>query len=221
MDAHPEDVAIEDALHSLTYAVVDRAANRLAHLLMAAGVHPGDRVAVAAHRSSEALVAFLGVLKTSAAYVPIDPDDPLARLEFMVRDTHARVVITQERFAPTIATLGIPVVALDPELRALDGHDGERPTVRPAPHDLAYVMYTSGSTGRPKGVAIEHRNVLRRIEGARDLMPRRREGMLQVNELDFDIQTWEVWGGWSAGALPVVAFHQETRNCRLSLAAHI
>ncbi len=200
VDAQPNSLAVRAGERALTYRELDAAANRLAHALGRLGVRHQDLVAVACHRSIEALVAFLGVLKAGAAYVPVDPEDPPARLQLIGNDTDARVVIAQEPFVAAMQALDRPILTLDAALDALSDEDDHRPSVPSSPTDLAYVMYTSGSTGRPKGVAIEHRNVAGHVQGARNVMPHRGEGMLQVSKLDFDAQTWEIWGAWDGGA---------------------
>ncbi|WP_142353313.1 AMP-binding protein, partial [Klebsiella pneumoniae] len=144
-----------------TYREVEESANRLAHLLSAQGAGPGQRVAVVIPRSAEAVMAIFAVLKTGAAYVPIDPSVPEARLQFVLGDS-----------APVAA-----VTTADVRSR-LDGFDGlivdiDDPAVQtqpatalpvPAPENIAYIIYTSGTTGTPKGVAIPHHNVTLLLE---------------------------------------------------------
>jgi amino acid adenylation domain-containing protein len=205
VDRAPDQVAVEFGEQQLTYGELDVAANRQARLLARHGLEPQACVGVAMTRSLESLVAYLGVLKAGGVYVPLDPCDPPARLEFILRDTGARLLLVSDGAAPSLGAADPAVIALDPGLGVLAAEDPTRPSTRVAPGDLAYVMYTSGSTGRPKGVAIEHRNVVERAAGAAPFMPGPGDGMLQVSELDFDAQTWEVWGAWTVGARLVVA----------------
>ncbi len=204
-DRYPDHVAVEFGEERLTYRELDSAGNRLARLLARHGLERHDCVAVAMNRSLEGLVAYLGVLKAGGIYVPVDPCDPVSRLEFVLDDTSARLLLVSEGLPSPLSAREIDVLRIDSTLRALAGEDPTRPSIRVAPGDLAYVMYTSGSTGRPKGVAIEHRHVVQRIQGAAPLMPHPGEGMLQVSKLDFDAQTWEVWGAWFSGARLVIA----------------
>jgi amino acid adenylation domain-containing protein len=200
----PDVMAVRDAATTLTYAAFDEATDRLAQHLRALGVGHEHCVAVACHRSVEALVAFVGILKAGAAFVPVDPDDPEPRLRFMLDDTDARAIVCRPGREDAVTQFGLPVVVLTPDLDApADGAVGE--VCVPAPSSLAYVMYTSGSTGRPKGVAIEHGNIVARVRGATALMPRAGEAMLQVSELDFDANTWEIWGALLNGAGLVIA----------------
>ena len=211
----PDQLAVESEKEALTYRQLDDAANGLARRLAGAGVVHGDRVVVAVQRSVEGVVGLLAALKVGAAYVMVDPADPPAHVEFVLSDTGARIVVARAASADALGAHGVPVLPFELDAvrsrggRGRDGRGTESADVlagRAVPPDaLAYVMYTSGSTGRPKGVMIEHRHVLRRVEGAASLMPSRGEAMLQVSRLDFDAQTWEIWGALTAGARLVVA----------------
>ena len=152
----PGAVALTFQGLSMTYRELDEAANRLAHLLIAQGVGAGACVGLLVERSAQAIVAMLGVLKTGAAYVPLDPGLPAARIEFMIADAAPTAVITTTGLAERLDGYELVVVDVeDPRIAAqsviaLPG---------PAPEDIAYLIYTSGTTGVPKGVAITHHNV--------------------------------------------------------------
>lgn len=202
----PGAVAIESGDRSLTYGQLNRAAGRLAAQLGARGVGSDDLVAVATTRSPEGIVGMLGALKAGAAYVPVDPTEPAAHVDYLLDDARPRVVLSMPSTAEAMAARGIDVVPFDLALvdDARDDRD-DAPGVDRSPEALAYVMYTSGSTGSPKGVMVEDRHVLQRLRGARHLQPLAGEGVLQVNRPDFDTQTWEVWGAFLAGARLVMA----------------
>ncbi|GAA3647939.1 hypothetical protein GCM10022224_008400 [Nonomuraea antimicrobica] len=153
----PEAVALVSARTRLTYSELDARANRLARLLAARGAGPEKVIALALPRSAEALVATLAVLKTGAAYLPVEPDHPPDRIAFMLADSGCSAVVT---LGP--AAFSRPAVRLDdPDVLAeLAGHDAAGLARRCAPDQSAYVIYTSGSTGRPKGVIITHRSVV-------------------------------------------------------------
>ena len=150
----PEAVAISEGERSWTYREVEEAANRLAHLLATHGVGPGQCVALLLSRSAEAVVAMMAVLKTGAAYMPIDPAAPAARIGFMVGDAAPIAAITTAGLADRLHGCDLAVIDVaDIEGPAVDA----QPSIAlpaPAPDDLAYVIYTSGTTGVPKGVAI-------------------------------------------------------------------
>ena len=200
----PEAVAISAGERSWTYREVEEAANRLAHLLAGEGVGPGQRVALLLPRSAEAVVAMLAVVKTGAAYVPIDPAVPAARIGFVLGDAAPIAAITTA------------------ELRwRLDGHDllvidvddlgdpavGTQPTTAlpvPGPDDIAYLIYTSGTTGTPKGVAIPHSNVTRLLESLDSDLELAGQVWTQCHSLAFDFSVWEIWGALLYGGRLVV-----------------
>ncbi|GAB7036515.1 MULTISPECIES: non-ribosomal peptide synthetase [Catenuloplanes] len=150
--ARPDAVALADGDRELTYRQLDAAANRLAHVLHTRGAGPERIVAVALRRSAEAVAAILAVAKTGAAYLPIDPDHPAARVRHVLDD--ARPVLAVAARADDVPAEGLEVVDV---AEAWGDGPARRPDrVPPVPSRLAYVIYTSGSTGRPKGVAIPH-----------------------------------------------------------------
>jgi amino acid adenylation domain-containing protein len=155
---HEPAVAFEGA--RLTYAGLERRAGRLAVRLRALGAGPDMPVGLFAERSADLIVALLGILKSGAAYVPMDPAYPSERLAFMVRDAGMRLVVTQASLAGKLPS-GVRCVALE----ELDQDPAEFSAADVRPEHLAYVIYTSGSTGRPKGVAIEHRNIVNYVNG--------------------------------------------------------
>ncbi|CAH9414784.1 hypothetical protein SGL43_01796 [Streptomyces globisporus] len=158
--ATPDAVAVADGTTSLTFSLLNADANRLARLLAARGVGPGDLVGVAVPRSADAVVAILAVLKSGAAYLPIDVDHPAARIAAICAEARPVLVLA------AVTTVGdvpesVPALLLDETIPPADGTDldDDDRTSALLPAHLAYVIYTSGSTGRPKGVAVEHRNL--------------------------------------------------------------
>jgi amino acid adenylation domain-containing protein len=199
----PEAVAVvfEGAL--VTYDVLNRSANRLAHYLRGMGVGPDARVAICMERGPEMVAGLLAILKAGGAYVPLDPVYPADRLRWMLEDSAAAVLITQSSLAgPFAGLLHVPAVELD--VPAPPWAHG--PETNPArggltPHHLAYVIYTSGSTGRPKGVMVEHRSLVNHTAwqaavfgiGAGDTV-------LQRTSTSFDASGWELWTPLATGA---------------------
>jgi hypothetical protein len=154
-DRTPDATALIHRAQRLTYRQLDERANAVAAHLRQLGAGPDSMVGVFIERSVEMVVGLLGILKAGAAYVPMDPAYPSARIGMMLEDCHAEVVLTHSRLADSVARVP-QVVALD----AFHGASPERVRVGGLRSDhLAYVIFTSGSTGRPKGVMIEHRNV--------------------------------------------------------------
>ncbi|MEE8524784.1 MAG: amino acid adenylation domain-containing protein [Thermoanaerobaculia bacterium] len=219
-ECDPEAVAVvlaasdpgSGAAREVTYGELDRRADRLARELRRRGVGPEVLVGMCLERSLEMVVATLAILKADGAYLPLDPAYPRERLAFMLADTRAPVVLTQERLesALPLPMAGVETMRLDGDGSPIvgenaDGEDVEHPRNAAGPDRLAYVMYTSGSTGRPKGVAVTHRSVVRLVRGTRfaDFSPA--QTFLQLAPTSFDAATLEIWGPLLNGGRLVVA----------------
>ena len=190
----PSAVAVTGESESLTYADLDARANRLAARLRREGVRKGDLVGLCLERTIDAIVAQLAVLKAGAAYLPLDPAYPVARLGFMVQDADVRVVLTHARTAARLPQGGANVIVLDQEAGVIAQESAESRGDECGAEDLAYVMYTSGSTGRPNGVRIPHRAVLRLVLATNYVRWETATTFLQMAPLSFDASTFEVWG---------------------------
>ena len=194
----------------MTYRELDEAANRLAHLLAAHGAGPGQCVALLFNRSAEAIVAILAVLKTGAAYLPIDPALPAVRIGFMIEDAAPIAGVTTSGLADRLAEHALPVVDVDdPRV------DTYPSTALPAPaaDDLAHIIYTSGTTGMPKGVAVTHSNVTRLFDGMDVGVDLEREQVwTQTSSLVFDFSVWEIWGALLHGGRLVVVPEEVARS---------
>ncbi|MCH0571632.1 amino acid adenylation domain-containing protein [Streptomyces sp. MUM 136J] len=187
----------------LSYAELNGRANRLARHLISLGARPGTVVAVAVPRSAELPVALLGVLKSGAAYLPLDPDYPDERLAHMLADA-APVCAVTDRAGRLPETTRTPLAVLDG--LDLDGYLPTNPARALTPSHPAYVIYTSGSTGRPKGVVVPHAaidNRLRWMQGTYRLTPGER--VLQKTPSSFDVSVWEFFWPLRVGATLVVA----------------
>ncbi|MBU9763360.1 amino acid adenylation domain-containing protein, partial [Mycobacterium sp. TNTM28] len=206
----PDAVAVRFEGRSLSYRELDEASNRLAHLLVAQGAGPGQCVGLMMGRSADAVVAILGVLKSGAAYLPIDPAHPDARVEFMLADAAPVAVVTTAALGERLGGCGVPVVEVeDPRI---DSQSGAALPV-PAPDDVAHIIYTSGTTGTPKGVAVTHQNVTRLFDGMDvgvELGPQ--QVWAACSSLAFDFSVWEIWGALLHGGRLVVVPEQTTRS---------
>jgi amino acid adenylation domain-containing protein len=181
---------------ALSYAELNRRANRLAHHLRRLGVGPEVRVALALGRSARMVEAVLAVLKAGGAYVPLDPAYPRQRLDFMLRDSGAALLLSERALSATLPRFN-PVLWLDDDIVAPD-HD---PPSAVHPHNLAYVIYTSGSTGTPKGVAIAHRGLHNLVEAQRKVFHvAARDRVLQLASISFDASIFEICLAFGAGA---------------------
>src|SRR5271155_2795321 len=197
----PEAVAVTGEGLSVTYRQLDEASNRLAHLLVGRGVGPGQRVALLLERSVEAVVAIFAVLKTGAAYVPIDPAVPAARMRVVVADAAPIAAITTTELRPRLD--GHDLLVIDINDPAVDTQPG---TALPAqaPDGIAYLIYTSGTTGVPKGVAIPHHNVTRLLESLDADLELAGQVWTQSHSLAFDFSVWEIFGALLYGGRLVV-----------------
>jgi amino acid adenylation domain-containing protein len=164
----PETTAVvfEDA--RLSYRELDRRANRLARHLRRLGVMPESLVGLGLERSADMIVGMLAVLKAGAAYVPLDPAHPAARVAFMLEDAGIAVVLSRRRLAKGWLPDGVRTVCLDTDWPAVAREDDTAPERWASPAGLAYVIYTSGSTGAPKGVLVEHRQILNYVQGIQE-----------------------------------------------------
>ncbi|BBP58423.1 non-ribosomal peptide synthase/polyketide synthase [Pseudomonas sp. St316] len=203
--AMPEALAVTFANTRLSYGELDTQANRLAHKLIELGVGPEVRVGVAMPRSEQLLIALLAVLKAGGAYVPLDPDYPAERVAYMLDDSRARVLLTEQAVA---ATLDVPSETAVLMLDHLDlaSYPLSAPHTAVTPDNLAYVIYTSGSTGKPKGVAIAHRNVLALIDWSKSVYSRDDiQGVLASTSVCFDLSVWELFVTLANGGSLIIA----------------
>src|SRR5690349_18868616 len=158
----PGAVAVRFEGRSMSYGELDEVSNRLARVLIGCGAGPGGCVGLLFTRSAEAIVAIVAVLKSGAAYLPIDPAHPRARIEFMLADAAPVVVVSTAGLRGRLD--GCDVRVIDVADPGVDGQPGTG-LAAPAADDVAHVIYTSGTTGVPKGVAVTHHNVTRLFDG--------------------------------------------------------
>ncbi|HEY4929196.1 MAG TPA: amino acid adenylation domain-containing protein [Acidimicrobiales bacterium] len=207
--ARPSAVAAEFAGDQLSYADLDRDANRLAHRLVAAGVGVGDIVGVCLDRSLSMVTALLAILKSGGAYLPLDPTYPAERLRFMVTDAEVSTLVTVGDVAGELADLVAEagtVVRLDQEASASAGYPDDDPGRAVTPEDLAYVIYTSGSTGQPKGVLVEHGGVLNLAPVVADVFQLDADSrVLQFASFSFDASVTEILLPLTVGATVCLA----------------
>src|SRR6266567_984376 len=196
-------VAVISEREPVTYRELDERANQLAHFLHAHGLERGSLVGILLPRSLDAYVAILGVLKSGAAYVPIDPDYPLERIRYILENSNATGLITKSSLSSPGSFRGL-IVQLDSENGSIENQSRtrlEHTAVGVRSHDLCYVIYTSGSTGRPKGVAVEHRNLCNLISGEQQIFQvKPTDRVCQIASLSFDLSVEEMWLAYGAGA---------------------
>jgi len=202
----PEAVAVVFADEQLTYCQLNQRADRLAGELRGLGVGPEVRVALCVQRSLEMMVGLLGILKAGGCYVPLDPAYPKERLAFMLEDSQAPIVVTQDRLQAhfNFEASKLKLLCLDgprfplartphPSRVAQAGSNRPAASGKSKPTDLAYLIYTSGSTGQPKGVMVAHRNVINFFAGMDRLLGPDPGVWLAVTSISFDISVLELF----------------------------
>ena len=198
----PNKVAVQDDRSSLTYAELDQRANHVAHKLQQLGVKKDDCVGVCVERGARLAVALLGVWKAQAAYVPLDPDYPLARLSFVLEDARIGVLVTERALAEVLAEGKFVRLWIDEE----QATRAEAPPRSEDANQLAYVLHTSGSTGKPKGVQIEQRALANFLTSmAREPGLASDDVLVAVTTLSFDIAGLELYLPLMVGARVVIA----------------
>jgi amino acid adenylation domain-containing protein len=199
-------VALVSCATRLAYGELNERANQLAHLLRLNDLQRCDLVGIALPRSAELVVALLAVLKSGAAYVPLDPAYPGDRLNFMVADSGCRFVITTSAVSSSILLNACEVICIDRCTDQLGLQPITNPGVDVSQDDLAYVIYTSGSSGQPKGVAIEHRSVAAFLAWAVDCFSSvELSGFLAATSICFDLSVFEIFAPLCCGGRVLLA----------------
>ena len=194
----PDACALVFKDERLTYGELNRRANQLSHKLLAGGAQPGEAVGIRVERSIETIIGLLAILKSGKVCVPLDPEFPAERVEFMVRDAGVRCVLAADAKASGWSQLGVELV--DYRCEGRNGSNGSAHLAIPSADDLAYVIYTSGSTGKPKGVELTHGAIVRLLTGADYAKLDESKTLLQLASLTFDGSIFDLWGALLNGA---------------------
>lgn len=192
--ATPGAEAVAYGTQSLTYAELNGRANQLAWHLKNLGVGPEVPVALRMNRGPELIVAILGVLKAGGAYVPIDAAYPKDRVAFILRDTMAPILLTQQSLLTDLPCDLTQVLCVDADWGVIAQANKSNPPCSTDPSGLAYIMYTSGSTGTPKGVAIPNRAINRLVRDTNYISLTPADRIAQIANMAFDASTFEIWG---------------------------
>jgi non-ribosomal peptide synthetase component F len=202
-------VALVCGEERLSYGELEQRANRLARYLRGLGVGPEVLVGLCVERSVEMLVGMLGILAAGGAYVPLDPAYPPQRLAFILEDSQAPVLVTQNELLPGLPEHGARVARLDGDAPRIAQESAEPlPPANPAvtAGNLAYIIYTSGSTGRPKGVAIQHRSAANLAGWAQRVFPAEDlAGVLAATSICFDLSVFEIFVPLAAGGTVILS----------------
>jgi amino acid adenylation domain-containing protein len=208
VDRTPNATAVQYEEDSLSYIELNRRVNQLAWRLQELGIRPETRVGLLVERSLEMVIGLLGTVKAGAAYVPLDPDYPPERLNYMLESSQVKVLLTQERLREKLPPFAGLVLELDgaEERRPTAEQKTGNPDVALLPENLAYIIYTSGSTGKPKGAMNTHGGLLNRLLWMQQqyrLEPQ--DVVLQKTPFSFDVSVWEFFWPLLEGAKLVVA----------------
>ncbi len=194
----PDKTALVFKDRSLTYREMDSLSNRLARTLRKAGVKPDMPVGLIFDKNIEIIISLLAILKSGGAYLPIDPEYPVHRKEFILRDANCKIILCQEDYLESIPVEEIKKINVNdpfsfhPDSSALDNIN--------KPTDLAYILYTSGTTGNPKGSMIQQNSVVRLVKNTNFITYRQEDRFMLTGAIVFDVSTFEIWGPLLNGA---------------------
>jgi len=211
----PQAAAVVFEEQRLTYSELNARANRLAHHLRTLGVGPEALVALAMERSLDLIVGLLGILKAGGAYVPLDPQYPAERLAFMLADTQAPVLLTEQRLLGRLPAYAGRTLCLDRDWPTIAAQSDSNPAPSAKADNLAYVIYTSGSTGQPKGTLVTHRNIIRLFAASAHWFDfDARDVWTCFHSFAFGFAVWEMWGALIHGGKLVLVPYLVSRDPR-------
>ncbi len=203
---NPDAVAVEFEGEKLTYKNLDLLSARLAALLNNKGIKKGDLVGVLMERSTHLVISLLACLRSGAVYVPLDPGYPEDRIQYMIKDSNPKIVLTQQIFKEVYSNLLLQTEFVCVTEKQLSERVSSQDLVALEPHDLAYMIYTSGSTGQPKGALNTHAGIYNRLAWMqKQYCLRSNDVVLQKTPFSFDVSVWEFFWPLMYGAKLVVA----------------
>jgi len=209
----PHAIAVRYKGQELTYAELDARVNQFAHYLRNKGYRRDTFIGLVLDRSIEMIISILAVLKSGGAYLPIDPDAPQQRIDYLLDDSRTSVVITREHLKNRLDNYPFEVIALDNEWDAIDQFETTAPKNLNTPADLAYIIYTSGSSGKPKGTMLAHHGVCNMAIAQGDCFGvNENSRVLQFASFSFDASVFEIFFAVLRGAALILAPSEEIRD---------
>ena len=198
----PAAVALQNAEGVLSYALLQSRANQFSHYLIEQGVGEGSVVGFCGERAINTLVSLLAILKTGAAYLPLDPNYPTERIRYMLEDSGVQYLVCQPAVRERLRGTALQLIDWGEDVSA---YPDTAPLLRIRPDQLALLIYTSGSTGQPKGIELTHRNVVNLVKNTKVNAFNADEVLLHYAPIAFDAATFEIWGGLLNGLRLVLA----------------
>ena len=197
---YPNKIAVSFKENSLSYKELNEKSNRLSQILIQKGVKPDMPVGLMAEKSVEMIVGILAILKAGGAYLPLDPEYPKARIQFIIDDAQCQIVLVQAQYMDTM-DVQTTINLNDPQ----NYQDPSNERISSNPDNLAYIMYTSGTTGKPKGTLIQQKGVVRLVRNTNYIDLTQNDRILLTGAIVFDATTLEIWGALlNGGSLYIV-----------------
>jgi amino acid adenylation domain-containing protein len=212
----PENTALNCNGNSVSYYELNSKANRLAHLFISAySIERGDIIGLLLDKSEQCYVAILAILKCGATYLPLSTDTPKARIEYILTNSCAKLIVTHSYLEPLLKYIAISVIDVADTEKKSGNYPEENLLAAIKPTDRAYIIYTSGTTGEPNGVEIPHSGIVRLVKG-NDYFPfAEKNTFLQLSNIGFDAATFEIWGALLNGHVLVSVAENCTDLCVL------
>jgi amino acid adenylation domain-containing protein len=213
----PEKAALEFLGEAISYEDLQVQINQMSHYLKGQGVKSGDFIAVSMPRSPELVISLLAIMQCGAAYLPLDPEYPISRLQFMMKDSEAKFLLTTKDLSESLLKLA-DTILIEDAMASLNQYPVTKLETKVDPDDIVYILYTSGSTGKPKGVPITHRNLVNFLYSmAKEPGIKANDRLLSVTTISFDIAGLELYLPLIKGATLVLADSETTKDGRLLL----
>ena len=188
----PDNIAVVFEDEKLTYRELNEKANQLARCLISNNIKVGNVVAILLDKSLEMIISILAILKSGSAFLPIDISYPNERINYIIKNSKANIVLTNTEFSHKVKDTA-HFISVDMKNNIFSQYDNTNLNITYTSNDLAYIMYTSGSTGNPKGVMVTHKNIIRLSKNNKFIVFDKEENILQTGSIVFDACTFEIW----------------------------